>query len=117
MINSHNDLPWNIRKFLKNQLREFRFGEDLRDIAPWSTSLWSHTDLHRLKEGMVAAQVSIDSYKFLTSVLSSVVSVQNYNLTFVLKGQGPLNNIYSMKKIKVCPVSGARQIFFYLTQE
>lgn len=55
---SHNDLPWNIRKFLKNQLREFRFGEDLRDIAPWSTSLWSHTDLHRLKEGMVAAQVS-----------------------------------------------------------
>jgi hypothetical protein len=53
----HNDLPWNIRKFLKNQLREFRFGEDLREILPWSTSAWSHTDLHRLKEGMVSAQV------------------------------------------------------------
>ncbi|EFN62271.1 Dipeptidase 1 [Camponotus floridanus] len=51
----HNDLPWNIRKFLKNQLREFRF-DDLRDTHPWSRSAWSHTDLKRLKEGMVAAQ-------------------------------------------------------------
>lgn len=59
VIRRHNDLPWNIRKFLKNQLREFRFGEDLRGITPWSTSQWSHTDLRRLKEGMVSAQVSI----------------------------------------------------------
>lgn len=56
LIDGHNDLPWNIRKFLKNQLREFRFGEDLRGISPWSTSSWSHTDLRRLKEGMVSAQ-------------------------------------------------------------
>lgn len=54
---SHNDLPWNIRKFLKNQLREFRFGENLKEIAPFATSSWSHTDLRRLKEGMVGAQV------------------------------------------------------------
>ncbi|KAK0097363.1 hypothetical protein PV326_002285 [Microctonus aethiopoides] len=52
---SHNDLPWNIRKFLKNQLRDFRF-DDLSDSHPWSHSAWSHTDLRRLKEGMVAAQ-------------------------------------------------------------
>ncbi|KYM89463.1 Dipeptidase 1 [Atta colombica] len=51
----HNDLPWNIRKFLKNQLREFRF-DDLSDIHPWSRSAWSHTDLKRLRQGMVAAQ-------------------------------------------------------------
>ncbi|KAL7037889.1 hypothetical protein ACKWTF_009386 [Chironomus riparius] len=56
LIDGHNDLPWNIRKFSKNQLREFRFGEDLRLISPWSTSPWSHTDLRRLKEGMVSAQ-------------------------------------------------------------
>ncbi|XP_011265198.1 dipeptidase 1 [Camponotus floridanus] len=55
LIDGHNDLPWNIRKFLKNQLREFRF-DDLRDTHPWSRSAWSHTDLKRLKEGMVAAQ-------------------------------------------------------------
>ncbi|KAL6437846.1 hypothetical protein ACFW04_004285 [Cataglyphis niger] len=55
LIDGHNDLPWNIRKFLKNQLREFRF-DDLRDTHPWSRSAWSHTDLRRLKEGMVAAQ-------------------------------------------------------------
>lgn len=57
-LSRHNDLPWNIRKFLKNQLREFRF-DDLSDIHPWSRSAWSHTDLKRLKQGMVAAQVSL----------------------------------------------------------
>ncbi|XP_011055903.1 PREDICTED: dipeptidase 1 isoform X3 [Acromyrmex echinatior] len=55
LIDGHNDLPWNIRKFLKNQLREFRF-DDLSDIHPWSRSAWSHTDLKRLRQGMVAAQ-------------------------------------------------------------
>lgn len=55
----HNDLPWNIRKFLKNQLRDFQFSDDLRDVSPWSHSSWSHTDLRRLREGMVAAQVRL----------------------------------------------------------
>ncbi|XP_024944676.1 dipeptidase 1 isoform X2 [Cephus cinctus] len=55
LIDGHNDLPWNIRKFLKNQLRDFRF-DDLRETHPWSRSAWSHTDLRRLREGMVAAQ-------------------------------------------------------------
>lgn len=57
-LSRHNDLPWNIRKFLKNQLREFRF-DDLSGIHPWSRSAWSHTDLKRLRQGMVAAQVSL----------------------------------------------------------
>ncbi|XP_047004681.1 dipeptidase 1-like [Schistocerca americana] len=56
LVDGHNDLPWNIRKFLKNQLRDFPFQEDLRRVSPWSRSSWSHTDLPRLKEGMVAAQ-------------------------------------------------------------
>ncbi|EDW15727.1 dipeptidase 1 [Drosophila mojavensis] len=56
LIDGHNDLPWNIRKFLKNQLKDFHFGSDLREMAPWSSSAWSHTDLRRLKEGMVSAQ-------------------------------------------------------------
>ncbi|XP_039438614.1 uncharacterized protein LOC120419844 isoform X1 [Culex pipiens pallens] len=56
LIDGHNDLPWNIRKFLHNQLNEFRFDDDLRQILPWSKSVWSHTDLQRLKRGRVAAQ-------------------------------------------------------------
>jgi hypothetical protein len=58
LCSRHNDLPWNIRKFLHNRLRDFRFGEDLRKIVPWSSSPWSHTDLPRLQAGLVAAQVS-----------------------------------------------------------
>jgi hypothetical protein len=58
LYSRHNDLPWNIRKFLHNRLQDFRFGEDLRKIVPWSSSPWSHTDLPRLQAGLVAAQVS-----------------------------------------------------------
>ncbi|XP_058055535.1 uncharacterized protein LOC131206947 [Anopheles bellator] len=56
LIDGHNDLPWNIRKFLHNQLNEFRFDDDLKSILPWSKSAWSHTDLQRLKRGRIAAQ-------------------------------------------------------------
>ncbi|XP_038211427.1 uncharacterized protein LOC119831926 [Zerene cesonia] len=56
LIDGHNDLPWNIRKFLHNKIKDFRFNEDLRTISPWATSSWSHTDLPRLKQGRVAAQ-------------------------------------------------------------
>ncbi|KAI4480286.1 hypothetical protein M0804_010284 [Polistes exclamans] len=57
-LTKHNDLPWNIRKFLKNQLRGFRF-DDLSDIRPWSGNAWSHTDLRRLRKGMVTAQIDV----------------------------------------------------------
>ncbi|XP_057661133.1 uncharacterized protein LOC130896821 [Diorhabda carinulata] len=56
LIDGHNDLPWNIRKFLHNKLKNFKFNEDLRNISPWSNSAWSHTDLVRLEQGHVAAQ-------------------------------------------------------------
>ncbi|XP_024086017.1 dipeptidase 1 [Cimex lectularius] len=56
LIDGHNDLPWNIRKFVHNRLNEFRFGEDLRGVPPWSLSAWSHTDLLRLRAGQVSAQ-------------------------------------------------------------
>ncbi|KAF6202560.1 hypothetical protein GE061_002958 [Apolygus lucorum] len=56
LIDGHNDLPWNIKKFVHNQLGRFNFSEDLTQIDPWSKSNWSHTDLPRLKAGMVGAQ-------------------------------------------------------------
>ncbi|XP_011301354.1 dipeptidase 1 [Fopius arisanus] len=56
LIDGHNDLPWNIRNFVHNQLGEFDFDKDLRQIAPWSKSAWSQTDLHRLRQGMVGGQ-------------------------------------------------------------
>ncbi|XP_058121277.1 uncharacterized protein LOC131288031 [Anopheles ziemanni] len=56
LIDGHNDLPWNIRKFLHNQLNDFRFDDDLKSISPWSKSAWSHTDLQRLKRGRISSQ-------------------------------------------------------------
>ncbi|XP_075990651.1 dipeptidase 1-like isoform X2 [Anticarsia gemmatalis] len=53
---SHNDLPWNIRKFLRNQINDFELNTDLTIVEPWSISKYSHTDLPRMKQGMVGAQ-------------------------------------------------------------
>ncbi|XP_050735427.1 dipeptidase 1-like isoform X2 [Eriocheir sinensis] len=56
LFDGHNDLPWNIRKFMHNKLHSFNFTAELKKLRPWSRSSWSHTDLPRLREGMVGAQ-------------------------------------------------------------
>ena len=56
---SHNDLPWNIRKFAGGKLNTLGALETgLQHQDPWSKSSWSHTDLPRLREGRVGAQVT-----------------------------------------------------------
>jgi hypothetical protein len=32
---------------------------DLRTVPPWSDTIWSQTDLYRLRKGHVGAQVTI----------------------------------------------------------
>ncbi|GFG30659.1 hypothetical protein Cfor_01430, partial [Coptotermes formosanus] len=56
LIDGHNDLPWNVRKFVHNQILSFNFTADLEKVDPWARSNWSHTDLPRLRRGMVGAQ-------------------------------------------------------------
>ncbi|KAK3908436.1 Putative dipeptidase [Frankliniella fusca] len=57
LIDGHNDLPWNIRKFVHNRLARLQL-EDLRQgPGPWSRSKWSQTDLSRLRTGSVGGQV------------------------------------------------------------
>ena len=63
---SHNDLPWNVRKFMHNKLHAFNLTQRLDTVRPWSRSAWSHTDLPRLREGQVSAQVTSLSYNLLT---------------------------------------------------
>ena len=56
---SHNDLAWNIRKFVHNKLGKVNFSMDLSQEKPWSESKWSHTDIPRLVQGGLGAQVSV----------------------------------------------------------
>ncbi|XP_063241614.1 dipeptidase 1-like [Bacillus rossius redtenbacheri] len=56
LVDGHNDLPWNVRKFVHNQILGFNLSADLRRVEPWSRSNWSHTDIPRLRRGMVGAQ-------------------------------------------------------------
>ena len=59
----HNDLPWNIRKFIHNKLNTVNFSTVLSTINPWSESQWSHTDLYRLNKGHVGGQVIMEEKK------------------------------------------------------
>ncbi|TMW44659.1 hypothetical protein DOY81_010261, partial [Sarcophaga bullata] len=56
LIDGHNDLPWNIRKFLHNKLNDFNFNEDLREVMPWKRTSLESYDLTRLKKGRISAQ-------------------------------------------------------------
>ncbi|XP_065214337.1 dipeptidase 1-like isoform X3 [Planococcus citri] len=56
LVDGHNDLPWNIKKFVHNQLVKVNLSTDLRLTEPWSKSKWSHTDIRRMKLGMIGAQ-------------------------------------------------------------
>ncbi|XP_043235338.1 dipeptidase 1-like [Amphibalanus amphitrite] len=56
LIDGHNDFPWNLRNFVHNEVDAFNFSADLRQVAPWNLSRWSHTDLPRLRQGRVGAQ-------------------------------------------------------------
>ncbi|CAL8086914.1 unnamed protein product [Orchesella dallaii] len=57
LVDGHNDFPWNLRKFLQNQLRDLHFDTDLSKADPFAGSVWSHTDLVRLRIGGVGAQL------------------------------------------------------------
>ncbi|XP_043207995.1 dipeptidase 1-like [Amphibalanus amphitrite] len=56
LIDGHNDFPWNARRFVYNKLQSVNLTSDLRHVRPWNESVWSHTDLFRLREGMVGGQ-------------------------------------------------------------
>ena len=55
----HNDLPWNIRKFVHNKLDTVNFTHNLKYIDPWAKSRWSHTDIGRMVGGQIGCQVSL----------------------------------------------------------
>lgn len=57
IIIMHNDLPWNIRKFIHNKLNTVNFTSNLKTENPWGTSSWSHTDIGRLNQGLVGGQL------------------------------------------------------------
>ncbi|KAJ4427418.1 hypothetical protein ANN_25040 [Periplaneta americana] len=70
LISNHNDLPWNVRKFVHNQILSFNFTADLEKVDPWARSNWSHTDLPRLRRGMVGAQtIKIVHYNMCPEML------------------------------------------------
>lgn len=55
LIDGHNDLPWNLRKFVHNKLVNLNLSA-IDQEEPWSTSRWSHTDIPRLRVGQIGAQ-------------------------------------------------------------
>ena len=82
----HNDLPWNIRKFVHNKLDSVNLTHNLKYIEPWAKSPWSHTDIGRMITGMIGCQVS--AYVFgVYSTQNSIVEVTPHVSQSVLWGR------------------------------
>ena len=56
LIDGHNDLPNSIRFLAANKVSLAHIDQDLSQVEPWASSKYSHTDLGRLRAGMVGAQ-------------------------------------------------------------
>ncbi|XP_076058203.1 dipeptidase 1-like isoform X2 [Oratosquilla oratoria] len=56
LIDGHNDLAWNIRNFVHNKLEKVDLSRNLSAVEPWGGSAWSHTDIARMRHGMIGAQ-------------------------------------------------------------
>lgn len=56
LIDGHNDLPHNLYQLEQNQLKNFNFDSDLKLHPVWGPKTSSHTDLPRLRTGMVGGQ-------------------------------------------------------------
>lgn len=56
LIDGHNDLPYNLRAHVKNQLANFNLSAELSSDPYWSQVQTSFTDLPRLRRGRVGAQ-------------------------------------------------------------
>ena len=82
----HNDLPWNIRKYIHNNLDRINLTQNVKYIDPWSKSPWSHTDIQRMREGLIGCQVSFSKF----------VKFHLYIIIFVL---------YLMDKFTMLPLS------------
>ncbi|XP_060535679.1 dipeptidase 1-like isoform X2 [Cylas formicarius] len=55
LIDGHNDLPWNLRKFVHNKLASLNLSA-IGLEEPWAQSKWSQTDIPRMRAGLLGAQ-------------------------------------------------------------
>lgn len=56
LIDGHNDLPYNLYRLISNQLGRFNFDSNLLLDPVWGPVSSSHTDLPRLRTGLVGGQ-------------------------------------------------------------
>uniref|UniRef100_A0A6M2DHR6 Dipeptidase n=1 Tax=Xenopsylla cheopis TaxID=163159 RepID=A0A6M2DHR6_XENCH len=56
LIDGHNDLPWNLRRYGHGSIAGVNLSSSIASIDPWATSPWSQTDIPRLRKGLLGAQ-------------------------------------------------------------
>ena len=95
---------------MHNKLHSFDMTADLSSTRPWSKSSWSHTDLPRLKEGKVGAQVSLF---YLLQGGKVGARVSSFYLLQVGKVGAQVSSFYLLKESKV----RAQVSSYYLLQQ
>lgn len=74
----HNDFPFSIRKYQKGEFTGYNI-TDLTETEPWNDENFdkfgSHTDILRLRQGKVGAQVIVSQLKFFIDIIL-LISIQ-----------------------------------------
>lgn len=57
LIDGHNDFPYNVRTYAHGSLELLELNHNVDHKNIWERPKWSQTDIKRLKEGLVGAQI------------------------------------------------------------
>ncbi|XP_025837245.1 dipeptidase 1-like [Agrilus planipennis] len=125
LIDGHNDLAWNLRRLVRNQLDKFDFSKNLIDDPSWGKVACNtcFTDLPRLRAGKVggqfwvafgscetqykdAVQVALDQI----DVIKNLIRKYHNDLEFVDSSVGILRAIKRKKIASLIAVEGGHLI-------
>ncbi|XP_067647831.1 uncharacterized protein [Eurosta solidaginis] len=57
LVDGHNNFAWNVRKYAQNSLEFVHTRQDPNAATLWTRPAWAQTDMERLKQGLVGAQM------------------------------------------------------------
>ncbi|XP_067642758.1 dipeptidase 1 [Eurosta solidaginis] len=57
LVDGHNNFAWNVRKYAQNSLEFVHTRQDPNAATLWTRTAWTQTDMERLKQGLVGAQM------------------------------------------------------------
>lgn len=103
LFQSHNDFPWNLRKFLQNQLRDLHFDTDLRKVCEKTTFFYLSFNHVLLVSYVCSAYMSFCTY----------VCVHNPRILYQYLSAGQAGKTMSGYKVYLLHVHVSQPLLYF----